>query len=116
VAPSLTVVLPPVSLRGGEGLPRVTPPVQAEAVELLLVLPTADEYQSYKVVLHNLDRSGRFSVSDLKAVTTSGGSRAVSVKLPAPLTPPGDYQLELGGLNAAGNVEPLADYSLTVTN
>lgn len=112
---ALTVVLPPGSLRGG-AKPPVAPPEQAEAAELLLVLPTADEYRSYRAVLRKLDQPGEVAAGALKVVTTGGGSKAVSLKLPARLISHGDYNVTLGGMNPAGDFEPLADYSFTVPN
>jgi hypothetical protein len=115
-APSatLTVVLPPGSLRGSAKLPSVAH--EGQAAELLLVLPTAEEYRGYRAVLRKLDQPGEVVVSTLKVVTTSGGSKAVSLKLPLHLISEGDYGVTLDGLNAAGAFEPLADYSFTVSN
>jgi hypothetical protein len=112
---ALTVVLLPGSLRGS-ARPQVVLPERAEAAELLLVLPTADEYRSYRVVLRKLEQPGEVAAGALKVVTTGGGSKAVSLKLPARLISHGDYNVTLGGLNADDEFEPLADYSFTVPN
>lgn len=112
---ALTVVLPPGSLRGS-ARPPVAPPARAESVELLLVLPTADEYRSYRAVLRKLDQPGEVATTALKVVTTGGGSKAISFNIPAQRISHGDYNIALGGLNAAGSFEPLADYNFIVSN
>lgn len=109
---SLTLILSPITLRGGGDLPVIALPARVDVVQLLLVLP-AGEYKNYRVVLQKSGDARRFTIDHLATVTTQSG-KAVILKIPIKYLSRGDYILELSGSDSEGHFESAGGYSFRV--
>jgi hypothetical protein len=110
--PDITLVLPPLALRGAEST-TISSQGRREIIELLLTLPPG-QHRSYQVTFRNGNTSEQYSVSNLEA-TDSNAGRVVPVRVPSASLTPGDYFLELGGTTPAGTFESIADYSFRIS-
>jgi hypothetical protein len=68
-----------------------------------------DDYQSYRVALHEPEGGPIWTQSKLKA-EPSGDKTVVALTLPSQLLPRGDYHFRLSGLTPAGDFELVARY------
>jgi hypothetical protein len=99
-------------LRGEGTLARVVIPPDAEVVRLALDLPS-DDYPFYDASLYDVDGNEIWAQSRLKAKETR--ERIVlSLLLPTPLLPYGDYQVKVSGATEQGEPEALASYTFRV--
>jgi hypothetical protein len=104
-------VLSPLNVRGGRETNVLQRPAGGTVVQLWLML-VKDEYPSYQVVIQK--DAERLRVGDLRAETTSRG-RAIPLRVPAELLPPGTYILKLNGVGEGGRVEEVGEYNVRVT-
>lgn len=93
-------------------LKRVTIQGPTDGVQLQLMVPTG-EYQKYQVELQTSESRTIYTQENL-AAEVRDGSRKVLLTVPATLLPVGDYQLTLGGINNAGQIEPVGKYFFRV--
>jgi hypothetical protein len=99
-------------LRGQGSLARVVVPPETEVVRLALDLP-GDEYPLYDASLYDVDGNEIWAQSRLRAENTR--ERIVlSLLLPTPLLPYGDYQVKVSGITDQGEPERLASYTFRV--
>lgn len=99
-------------LRGGGTLARVAVPLDAEVVRLVLDLP-GDEYPQYRAALHDVDGDELWAQSKMKAESTEE-QVVLSLLVPTPLMPHGDYQLKVSGIAEEGEPEGVASYTFRV--
>ncbi len=100
-------------LRGGGSLARVAIPPDATVVRLALDLP-GDDYPLYRATLYDVDGDELWVQSKLKAEATPE-QILISLLVPSPLMPHGDYQLKVRGIVDQGEPEGVASYTFRVT-
>jgi len=104
--PSWTA-LSPLNMRGDSETNVLQHPADGTVVQLWLML-VKDEYPSYQVVIQKDGDAERLPVSALRAETTSRG-RAIPLRVPAELLPPGAYILKLNGIGEGGRIEEVGE-------
>jgi len=107
-----TFTLASGSLRSTGSLARVAVPPDVDVVRLLLDLP-GDEYTLYRAALHDVDGDELWAQSKIKAESTEE-QIVISLLVPAPLMPHGDYQLKVSGIAEEGEPEGVASYTFRV--
>lgn len=110
---TLSMVLPPVSVRSVESQTAITPRSDIRLVELKLLWTQKEQHASYRAVLHRAGKTEQFTISNLHAETSGGGS-AVRLRLPAHLLVRGLYQVTLSGIASNGAPDQSEEYSFTV--
>lgn len=106
-------VLSPLNMRGDRETNVLQHPADGTVVQLWLML-VKDEYPSYQVVIQRDGAAERLPVSALRAETISRG-RAIPLRVPAKLLPPGTYILKLNGIGEDGRIEEVSEYNFRVT-
>lgn len=99
-------------LRGGGSLDRIAVPPDARVVRLTLDLP-GDDYPLYRATLHDVDGDELWAQSKIKAESTEE-QIVLSLLVPTPLMPYGDYQLKVSGIAEEGEPEGVASYTFRV--
>ena len=94
---TLSVVLPPVSLRSINSRPEVMSQSAYNVIELQLVLPHTGDAREYTATLLRLEATDQFTVANLRQETTSA-STVVKLRLPAKSLPRGPYEISLTGI------------------
>ena len=110
-SPGATVasfLLAPGLLRGAGDTERVIIPAGSILVQLQLDLGI-DDYQSYRVALHEPEGGPIWTQSKLKG-EPSGDKTVVALTLPSQLLPQGDYHFRLSGLTPADDFELVSRY------
>ena len=74
----------------------------------------AGGYQSYRVRIDPVDGGNTWESAAVRA-QTAGITTTLSVLVPARNLPPGDYKLELSGIDANGAAESIENYSFRVS-
>lgn len=105
-------VLSPLNVRGDREMNVLQHPADGTVVQLWLML-VRDEYPSYQVVIQKDGDAERLPVSALRAETTSRG-RAIPLRVPAEILPPGTYILKLNGIGEDGRMEEVGEYNFRV--
>jgi hypothetical protein len=103
-----TFWLAPGLLRGPGEVERVIIPESSDLVRVQLDLGI-DDYESYRVALHDASGDEIWTQSKLRAMAT-GETVAVTVILPSELVPHGDYYFRLSGVTMSGDLELVARY------
>lgn len=107
------VALTPLNVRGPGETNVLQSPAGGTVVRLWLML-IKDEYQGYQVVLQKDGDAEQFPVSGLRAETTPRG-RAIPLRIPAEVLPPGTFILKLSGADEGERVEEVGEYNFRVT-
>jgi hypothetical protein len=102
----------PSLLRGAAGGNDAVILQDTTVVQLRLELPPPP-YQEYRARLQVVGGDELFTVDGLK-ITTTNDSRELLLNIPARVTPPADYQLELSGRADSGTYEEVGVYSFRV--
>lgn len=110
----LTVILPPVSLRGAGRSRKFSPPADKIPVEFQLVID-GEQYPAYRALLQKMEASQSFAIPNLRAASTPAG-KAVPLRIPTHLLTRGRYRLQLFGVTATGENEFVGDYDFEVTD
>jgi hypothetical protein len=84
-------------------------PLRARVVQFLIGL-TADNYQRYRVELKRSDDTELFAYDNFTASMSDGG-KLLSVKVPARVLTPGDYQLIISGVSSDRQYEYIGSYT-----
>ena len=111
----LSVVLAPGLSRGDvEGSNRLTLTAGTGTIRLQLLLPE-DRYESYEATL--VDAEGRTLTTERNLRKEPvNGQPSVVLDVAAGRVSDGDYRVKLSGVNADGNSESVASYSLRIQN
>lgn len=105
--------LPPVTVRGGGNLPKLTIPTGTTTVQLTLGLLTQENYTSFQARIFTDEPTQIWTKSGLKGKGT-GERKTVTLNVPAKTFNSGDYLIQLIGVSPTGESEELGDYPLTV--
>ena len=92
----LTVVLPPVSLRGVNRRSEVMSRSEYPVLELHLLSTQKSESQRYTAVVRRVGETDAFTLENLHAEKSSDGN-VIRLRLPAKSLPPGHYEISLSG-------------------
>ncbi|MBV9926993.1 MAG: hypothetical protein JOZ96_18390 [Acidobacteria bacterium] len=107
------VILTPLNVRGDREANVLQRPAGGTVVQLWLML-VKDEYQSYQVILQKDGDAEQLLVGGLRAETTPHG-RAIPLRVPAQILPPGTFVLKLNGVSEGDRVEEVGEYNFRVT-
>lgn len=112
--PSQTVslVLPPVSVRSAGPQTELLPQTDTRVVELQLVWIQKQQYPSYRGVLRRVGNADLYAVSNLHLEKTSGGN-TVPLRLPIHLLNRGQYQVSLIGIDSDGTPSQSEEYGFS---
>jgi hypothetical protein len=103
----VSLALAPGMLRGSPGpVPRVTVTGDVGRLRLVLALPAENRARAYDALLRTAEGRTVWKSSGLRG---DAGGGTVSMELPAPALPEGDYELVLER-RTEGGPEPVADY------
>jgi hypothetical protein len=109
----LSIVLPPVSLRGVGPQTELTPRADTRVIELRLLWTQKEQYPSYRAVLQRVGSTEQFVIPSLH-LENQLGNRAVRVRVPAHLLSRGLYRVSLSGIADDGAPEPAEEYTFSV--
>jgi hypothetical protein len=109
-----SMVLAPVSVRSVQVDTALTPRSDIRMVELKLLWTQKEQYASYRAVLHQVGKTEQFTISNLHAETSGGGS-TIRLRLPFHLLIRGLYQVTLIGIASNGSPDQSEEYSFTVS-
>lgn len=112
-AQMVSLVLPSVSLRSVNSPARITSPTPYRVLELQLLWPHKEEFQSYLAVLRRIGDTETFTIANLHAEKNSG-SKVVRLRLPAQSLAPGLYHVNLSGIASDGTSGPSEEYEFMV--
>ncbi len=104
--------LQPWIVRESGEMKRVFIPIGTEIVQLRLDI-LVNAYQSYLVVLQTGEGQVIFTLSGLKPGDIKGDA-VVLINIPGRILTSGDYQVELSGINADGQLERVGRYTFRV--
>lgn len=109
----LSMVLSPVSVRSMQGGAELNPQPGQGVVELRLLWTQKEQYGSYRAIIHQVDKSDRYGVSNLHLEHGTGSF--VRVRLPATILVRGLYQVTLSGLSSDGAPDLSEEYTFSVS-
>lgn len=109
----VSATLAPHVVRGGGEAQKVSLASGVKIVELRLPLEMS-RYQFYRAILLTSEDTEIASVGGLRA-EENGGTRFLSMRLPAENLPDGDYQLKVEGIETGGTTTPLGLYQFRLT-
>ena len=101
-------ILNPGGIRGGAAENRLRVPPQTREIRLRLNLES-NNYQSYTARVTTIDGATIYTSPQLKS-----NRKSLLLQLPIRKLQPGDYIVELSGINAAGQTESVDDYAFTL--
>ena len=104
--------LTPWLVRESGEMRKISIPDTTEIVQLRLSV-TMDPYQNYQAVLETAEGQDIFTIGKLKRRDVKG-EFVVLLNMPARILSPGDYQLELNGLNEDEQLEGVGRYTFRV--
>ncbi|HVQ38903.1 MAG TPA: hypothetical protein VMS31_15300 [Pyrinomonadaceae bacterium] len=110
----VTVVLPPLSVRGASSSRKLRSPGNGVLVELQLVM-SGEQYPAYRALLKKADSSESFTINDLHIASTSAG-KVVLLRIPSNLLTRGTYLMQLFGVGTTGGAELVGAYDFQVTD
>jgi hypothetical protein len=107
--------MPPLTLRPGavrsaEAETELTPPANAQFVELHLLWTQKERYPSYHATIRKIDEEQRYTVRDLQL----DNSNTIQFRVPAHYLTRGLYQIEVNGIGADGTTGPAEEYQFQV--
>lgn len=112
-AQMVSLVLPSVSLRSVNSPARITSPTPYRVLELQLLWPHKEEFQSYLAVLRRVGDTETFTIANLHAEKNSG-SKVVRLRLPAQSLAPGLYHVSVSGIASDVTSGPIEEYEFMV--
>ncbi len=108
VAPPVT--LTPGAVRSAEAENEVTPPANAEFVELRLVWTQKERFPSYQATIRRFEEDERFTVGNLQL----DNDNVIRLRLSSRYLTRGLYQIEISGVAANGATGPAEEYTFVV--
>jgi hypothetical protein len=108
----LSRVLPSVSLRSVSPA-EITLQTAHRVVELQLLWPHKEEFQSYLAELRRFGSTEKFTIANLHAEKNSGGN-VVRLRLPAQSLAPGLYHVSLSAIAGDGISGPTEEYEFLI--
>ena len=107
--------VPPVTLRPGtvrsdEAENEVTPPANAEFVELHLVWTQQERFPSYQATIRRFEEEEKFTVRNLEL----NNDNVIRLRLSSRYLTRGLYQIEISGVAANGATGPAKEYTFVV--
>lgn len=108
-AQTVSLLLPPVSVRSVGPQTELRPQTDIRIVELHLVWIQKQQYPTYRAVLRRVGNADQYAVSNLHLEKTSGGN-AVPLRLPIYLLNRGQYQINLIGIDSNGAPSQSEEY------
>jgi hypothetical protein len=112
-SPSIPLALTPSLVRDTGKIERLILPSSVSQVVLLLRLP-ANEYQSYRAVVFQIDERVEILTQEIATNVTIGGEKWVVFALPSSKLSIGDYQVKLSGAISKGEFEDIGKYPFQV--
>lgn len=108
----LSLVLPSVSLRSVNSA-EITPQPAHRVIELQLLWPQKEEFQSYFAILRHVGSGEEFRIADLHSEKKPGG-KVVRLRLPAQSLAPGLYHISLSAVAGDGSSGPSEEYDFII--
>jgi hypothetical protein len=105
--------LTPGSVRSTETENELTPPANAEFVELNLLWTQKESFPSYQATIRRYESDERFTVP---ALYLDNGSNMIRLRLPTRFLRRGLYQIEVSGVAASGVTGSAEEYTFVVPN
>jgi hypothetical protein len=104
----------PGAVRSAQPSSEVNLQTNYSVIELQLLWPQREEYQSYQATLRRVGIAVRFPIPDLHLEKKSERN-IVRLRLPASQISPGLYQISLNGIASDGTVASTEEYTFSVT-
>jgi hypothetical protein len=110
--PSTTppLTLTPGAVRSAEAETELTPPANAQFVELHLIWTQREHYPSYQATIHKIDEEEKFPVRDLQL----DNGNVIRLRVPARYLNRGLYQIEVSGVANNGVTGLPEEYTFVV--
>ena len=105
-----SVTLTPGTVRSAEAENEVTPPANAESVELRLLWTQKERFPSYKATIRRFEGDESFTIPELRV----DSSNVIRLRLPPSYLTRGLYQIEISGVAANGAIGPAEEYTFVV--
>jgi len=109
---TLSVVLPPVSVRSVQPQNQIEPGPDTPLVELQLVW-IQKQYSGYRATVRRIGNADQYTIPNLH-IEKREGSVVVPLRLTARLLTPGLYQVSLSGIESNGTPSPTEEYTFTI--
>ena len=103
-----SVTLTPGAVRSAEAENQVTPPANAEFVELRLVWTQKERFPSYQATIRRFEEEESFTIPNLQL----DSGNVIRLQLPPRFLTRGLYQIEVSGVDAKGG--PSEEYTFVV--
>lgn len=104
------VTLTPGTVRSAEAENEVTPPANAEFIELRLVWTQKDRFPSYQAKIRRFEEDESFTIPNLHL----DSSNVIRLRLPPGYLTRELYQIEISGVAASGATGPAEEYTFVV--
>ncbi|HEY4423740.1 MAG TPA: hypothetical protein VGN10_06010 [Pyrinomonadaceae bacterium] len=101
-----SVTLTPGTVRSAEAENEVTPPANAEFVELRLLWTQKERFPSYQATIRRFEEEESFTIPNLQL----DSGNVIRLRLPPRLLTRGLYQIEVSGVDANGTTGPTEEY------
>lgn len=105
-----SVTLTPGTVRSVEAENEVTPPANAEFVELRLLWTQKDHFPSYQATIRRFEEDESFTIPNLQLES----GNVIRLRLPPSYLTRGLYQIEISGVAATGATGPAEEYTFVV--
>jgi hypothetical protein len=109
----LSLVIPSVSLRSVNSPAEITPQTANRVIELQLLWPQKEEFQTYVAALRRVGGTEEFTIANLHAEQKLGG-KVVRLRLPAQSLAPGLYHTSLSAIASDGTPGPAEEYDFII--
>ena len=111
--PTISLLLSPGTLRGGQSAGHILPLSSAPSTVLLLLELSGERFPAYEAEIQTVEGKEIRRFNSLKATQVPGEGPVVMVKLPSRLLVRGDYIATLFGKAADGRSEVVDSFSFT---
>jgi hypothetical protein len=112
ISPSTPLLtLRPGTVRSAEAENELTPPANAEFIELRLLWTQKERFPSYQATIRRVDEQERYTAGHLQI---DNGSNAIRLRLPRHYLTRGLYQIEISGVATDGATGPAEEYQFQV--
>lgn len=111
VPPQASLELKPGVLRSGETEAELVIGPETTAAELRFLVRQEPRYDRYRAVVRRIGNKNPVTTIDL---SPEADGKTIRLRLPKDLLTRGDYQVELGGVNADGTLGPTEEYRFKV--
>ena len=105
-----SVTLTPGTVRSAEAENEVTPPANAEFVELRLLWTQKERFPSYQATIRRFEEDESFTIPNLQL----DSGNVIHLRLPPSYLTRGLYQIEISGVAANGATGPAEEYTFVV--